>query len=373
MGRGRWGAIVLGVALLVASCGDDGGKSSASSNSGAFAQQGGSTGSSGSGRAAAPVAAGVATVVPPTATPDATGSIAPLTPGSDVVYTGTLDVRVSKVDVATRDAQQKVTAAGGYLFSQHSSTTEGAPSASLVFKVPPGQFLPVIDALGALGTEVARNVSADDVSAQVVDLQARLDSAKVSLARTRDFIARATNITDIVTLEAEITKRETTVEQLQGQLNVLQSQVAAATITLTVGEKLKDSKPTPSDNIPGVFDGLRAGAVALYNTIRVVGLVLFALLPWLPVIALLWFLYRRISRWLAPRRVARDARLTSAASPLFVSYRPAPGRQPPPPRPTEAAEPTEVGEPSVAPDSGAPPSEIADPPKDEPGPEEPAD
>lgn len=342
MGRGRWGASVLGVVLLVAAlvtgCGDDG----SSTSSAAPALRGSATGST-----ASDARVGVASNV------TATGSTAPLVPGASIVYTGSVDVRVTEVDAATRDAQHKVTAAGGYLFAQRSSITDGAPSATLVFKVPPGQFLATIDALGSLGTEVGRNVRADDVSAQVVDLEARLETAKVSMTRTRDFLTRATNITDVIALEAELAKRETTVEQLQGQLNVVRSQVSAATITLTVGEKLKDSKPTPSDNIPGVLDGLRAGAVAFYNTIRVILLVLFVIVPWVPAIALAGYLTRRVNRWLAPRRAARDARLTAATAPLFVPYRAAPGRQPPPPS---------------APAAPAAPSEpvIADPPKEEP-------
>lgn len=362
MGRGRWGAFVLGVAVVVAlvvtSCGDDG-----ASDAGAPESQGAATGSSG--RAGAPVVAGDAGTV---AGSTSSGSTAPLAPGNDVVYTGSVEVRVSQVDAATRDAQQKVTAAGGYLFSQRSSITDGAPSATLVFKVPPGQFLSTIDALGSLGTEVARNIQADDVSAQVVDLEARLETARLSSARTREFLARATNITDVIALEAELTKRETTVEQIQGQLNVVRSQVAAATITLTVGEKLKDSKPTPSDNIPGVFDGLRAGAVAFYNTLRVILLVLFVLAPWVPAIVLIWYVARRVNRWAAPRRAARDARLTAATAPLFVPFRPAPRHQPPPPR--APAAPGASPEPGAAPDpvptsSTASSTEIADPPRSE--------
>lgn len=362
MGRGRWGAFVLGVALVfalvIAACGgDDDGASDAS----APETQGAATGSTG--RTGAPAVAGNAS----TATgPASSGSTAPLVPGDDVVYTGSVDVRVSEVDAATRNAQQKVTTAGGYLFSQRSSITGGAPSATLVFKVPPGQFLSTIDALGSLGTEVARNVQAVDVSAQVVDLEARLASARLSLTRTREFLSRATNIADVIALEAELTKRETIVEQIQGQLNVVRSQVAAATITLTVGEKLKDTKPTPSDNIPGVFDGLRAGAVAFYNTLRVVLLVLFVLAPWVPAIVLIWYVARRVNRWLTPRREARDARLTAAAAPLFVPFRPVPRHQPPPPRtpaaPGAPPETVAAPEPATASATGA---EIADPPKSE--------
>lgn len=302
-------ALCLGLLLLVTGCGDDGGSESRASLADAAAGTGssGSTGggAAGSGSRSATVATGASGT--PTA-PTASGSTAPLRPGTDVIYTGSLDVRVTEVDAAARDAQQKVTALGGYLFSQRSSSIEGAPSATLVFKLPPGVFPTAVDELASLGTEVARNVQADDVTAQVVDLESRLKTAETSLERTRGLLDRATSITDIVTLEREVASRETTVEQIRGQLRVLRAQVAAATLTLTIGERLKETKPAPSKNIPSVVDGFRTGGVALINTLKVAALVLAAVAPWAALVLVLWWIVRLVVRAVAPRVARRRDR-----------------------------------------------------------------
>ena len=304
MGRVRRSGVVLVVLLLALGACASGGKS-ASKASEALAPDGApSAAAGGSGSRAATTGSSGAAASP---APNATGATPVLTPGSDVVYTGTLDVRVGDVEVASRGALAKVTTAGGYLFSQRSTATSGAPSATLVFKLPPTAFLDVLTQLATLGTEVGRNVQADDVTAQLVDLDARLKAAQTSADRMRELLAHSANVTELVSVEGELAKREAAVEQIKGQLRVIESQVAAATLTLTIGEKLKETKPSPSGNIPSVIDGFRGGGVALLNTLQVILLVLSALLPWLPIVLLGWFVFVRVRR-LVRRRLAPHPR-----------------------------------------------------------------
>lgn len=308
--------LILGLALAVASCSDDGGDASSTaafeaSSSGSRAAGTGSTGALGS--TGATGAAGTGSTAAP-ARPEAAdakttvGIAVALTPGNDVIYTGTLDVRVDDVDAASRDAQRRVAALGGYLFSQKSTTSGAGPSTTIVFKLPPLSFVGAVDALASLGEETSRNLQADDVSAQVVDLESRLRTAQASLDRTRGLLERAAGMTDIVNLEREVAARETTVEQIQGQLRVIRAQVAAATLTVTIGEKVKEEpapEPEPGRSLPGVLDGLRAGADALLATLRVIALVLATALPWLVPAVLLWWIGRRVVRVATVRVAAR--------------------------------------------------------------------
>lgn len=315
--------LVLGFVLAVASCADDGGgdgsssvplAESAATSSGSRASATGATGAAGTG-AAGSAATGATGATQPAAS--TVGIAVALTPGNDVVYTGTLDVRVDDVDAAARDAQRRVAALGGYLFSQRSAAANGAPSATLIFKLPPVSFVGAVDALASLGDEVSRNLQADDVSAQVVDLESRLRTAQASLERTRGLLERASGMNDIVTLEREVAARETTVEQLQGQLRVIRAQVAAATLTVTIGEKPEDDPAPaaePGRDLPGVLDGLKAGADALLVTLRVIGLVLATALPWVVPAAALWWVGRRVVRF-ASTRAARRAVRADAGGP----------------------------------------------------------
>ena len=175
--------------------------------------------------------------------PSSTPAEAPATPvaltpadfGRSIVYTATVELQAADVNAATTEAQQAVAALGGVVFGQQ-STSSPQPRTVLVFKVGPDQFQAALDALSAIGDVVHRDVTADDVTERVVDLQSQISSAEVSVARLRDLLDGATNLDEIASLEAQLLQRETTLEQLRGQLRTLQDQVALSTITLTISQ-----------------------------------------------------------------------------------------------------------------------------------------
>jgi hypothetical protein len=167
---------------------------------------------------------------PPTATPVA---LTPADLGRSIVYTATLDLQAGDVNAAAAEARQAVGALGGVVFGQE-STSSPQPRTVLVFKVGPDQFQAALDALSGLGEVVRRDVSADDVTDRIVDLQSQIASAEVSVARLRELLDDASSLEAIASLEAQLLQRETLLEQLRGQLRTLQDQVALSTITLTI-------------------------------------------------------------------------------------------------------------------------------------------
>ncbi len=216
---------------------------------------------------------GVAAVAP---------ALAP-TAGREVVTNATIGLKARRVDDVAADATAVVTAAGGYLFSENAAV--GARTdAMLVFKVPPAAFDSVMEQLGGLGKRVSRQVTTDDVTAQVVDLEGRLASATGSMNRLRALYDRAGTVGEVVAIEAELVKREAEVESLQGQLRVVESQVALATITLTVAKVVAVAPTTESGS--GFLAGLDRGWDALTSAAATGATALGVMLPFLTLAAL---------------------------------------------------------------------------------------
>ena len=156
----------------------------------------------------------------------------------------------------------------------------------LVFKVPPSAFATVLDRLAALGTKVRRDITTDDVTAQVVDLEGRLASATSSTARLRTLFDQATNVADVVAIEGELVKREAEVESLQGQLRVVQAQVAMATVTVHVVRARPAPTPAPEEAATGFLAGLGTGWDALAAAAATGATALGVALPFLVLAAL---------------------------------------------------------------------------------------
>ncbi|HVF19696.1 MAG TPA: DUF4349 domain-containing protein [Mycobacteriales bacterium] len=199
-----------------------------------------------------------------------------------IAYVGELRVEVEVVTEATASAITQVAGVGGTLANQESVLGDSAMS-SLTFKVPPAQFSRLLTSLGRLGKPVGQTVTSEDVTEQLVDLEARLRTAKASADRVRALLSRAGSITEIVTLEREVAAREAEVESMQARLRSLDGRVEEATLTLLLTAD-GDSLAEPDDD-RGFFAGLRGGWDAFTKSASVVATVAGAVLPFLVALA----------------------------------------------------------------------------------------
>lgn len=215
-----------------------------------------------------------------------------------VIYTGSMSVRVKQVATAVDQAKQIVTAAGGYLSKEESSSaSESRDTATLEFKIPPNAYGGTLGRLGTeLGMKISMNQATQDVTLQVADVNSRLKSAEQSLESLRSLLKRADTIGQVLQVEREISAREADLESLQAQQKELATQVSMATLTLRLLGPVAVEKE-PDEEPAGFLGGLKSGWNALVSTVKVLLTVLGAVLPWLvaslPLVALLVYLVRR--------------------------------------------------------------------------------
>lgn len=191
--------------------------------------------------------------------PDALGGSQPVVLtaadlGRSIVYTATLDIVVDDVATATREAQQAIAGIGGLVFGQE-TTSDPRPRTTLVFRVSPDDFGEAISRLEGVGELVDQDISADDVTDRVVDLQSRIRSNEISVDRLRDLLSDATSVEAIASLEAQLLDRETTLETLRGQLRTLESQVSLATITVAISEQMPPAAQPSIDVVATAYVG----------------------------------------------------------------------------------------------------------------------
>lgn len=211
-----------------------------------------------------------------------------------VIRTATVQLRADDVLVAARQAVVVVQSGGGQVSGEQTTVDPDHPERTvsmLTLRVPEAKLAAVLQDLADLGTVLAQDQTATDVTGQVVDVAARIKTQTESVARVRALLARARTIGEIVQIESELTARQAELESLQAQAKALADQTAMATVTLTV------VGPDPAgtqDDETGFVAGLRRGWDAFVTTftwlVTALGLVLpFALLALalaLPLVAL---------------------------------------------------------------------------------------
>lgn len=117
----------------------------------------------------------------------------------------------------------------------------GRKDASVVVKVPSASFREALTKIDALGGVVSRSVSADDVSEEFHDLEVRLGNLKATRARLQEFLAKASAIPDMLTVERELERVALEIDRIEGRLEFLRTRAALSAITVNLAAKPKDA------------------------------------------------------------------------------------------------------------------------------------
>ncbi|MET7468514.1 DUF4349 domain-containing protein [Micromonospora sp. NPDC005686] len=206
-----------------------------------------------------------------------------------IIYTGTMQVRVDDVEAAAREATTAVTAAGGFVGADRRSSRAAEARAALTLRVPADRFTAVIDRLAGLGRQERREIRTEDVTEQVVDLDARIATQRARVESARKLLARATSVDELVRLENEVGSRQADLASLEARKRRLADLTALSTITVTfLGQ---DASTAEEEADLGFLSGLGGGWSAFLASARIALTVLGAVLPFAVVIGVpLWLL-----------------------------------------------------------------------------------
>ncbi|MFD7733649.1 DUF4349 domain-containing protein [Kitasatospora phosalacinea] len=216
-----------------------------------------------------------------------------------IAYQAELTLRVDAVDDARTEAVDLVTRAGGYVAGENLRGGKGdSTQSTLTLKVPSASYQATLEGLGKLGTRLALSSQADDLTEQIADVDSRLKSMRASVDRVRALMADAKTLSEVVSLEGELTRRESDLESLQRQQQELSARTSLSTVTLELTTPYQ-THVEPEKKETGfwasVGDGLSNGWQALVGLFRVLLVALAAVAPFLVLLApLAWLLRRRL-------------------------------------------------------------------------------
>ena len=171
--------------------------------------------------------------------PTAAAANAPGTAPDDtkIIRTGTIDVEVRDVPTALRTARDAIVGLGGYVGASTTSNKGDQPSAEITYRIPADRWEQALDALSGLNGQttkvVQQHTEAVEVTAQVVDLDARIRNLRASETALQAIAAQATKISDVLEVQAQLTATRGQIEELTAQLKDLNDRAAYATLTAT--------------------------------------------------------------------------------------------------------------------------------------------
>ncbi|MFJ8859298.1 DUF4349 domain-containing protein [Streptomyces sp. NPDC102451] len=239
-----------------------------------------------------------------------------------VIRTATLAIEVKSVPKAVAAARSTVEDAGGLVAEETTERVDDTHDVShLVLRVPQARYDEVLRGLTGSGKLLSRTSNAKDVTGQVVDVESRIATQRASVARVRDLMDKAEKLTDVVTLEGELSSRQADLESLLAQQASLKDRTTLATVTLELSEPEGRGDDSEEEGT-GFLDALRGGWDAFVTMLRWIAVAIGATAPFLAAAAVLVLLWRLL-RGRLPRRRTTPSRQTAEA-PAVPETPPAP-------------------------------------------------
>jgi hypothetical protein len=200
-----------------------------------------------------------------------------------IIRSGYMSMRVEDVGRSASEVRGLAAAANGLISSEDVSTSGDNAYATIQAQVPADRLDGFIKDVSALGTVDTVNLSASDVTAQVVDLDARIDALKTSISRLTQLLAQASRIEDLLAIETQLAQRQSELDALTAQRTYLADQVALSTLTVNLAPLTEE----PQVEAPGFVSGLKSGWNAFVSVVMVAVTAVGFLLPWLVLLAIL--------------------------------------------------------------------------------------
>lgn len=219
-----------------------------------------------------------------------------------VIRTIALTLVAKEIEAARQAIDRIVSEVGGFVGQIHVSGGPDEPSSlRATLRVPAARAAAATERLRTVGRVVDETQTGDDVTEQVVDLEARLANHRNTERRLNEVLKNRTGrVADVLEVEREIARVREEIERLDGQRSTLEDRVSYATITLQIREERRASlgaaSPALTDRLRNALvDGVRAAYESILGAALIGLRVAPPLLLW---IALLWWPARKAVRLL---------------------------------------------------------------------------
>ncbi|ELZ70439.1 DUF4349 domain-containing protein [Haloferax sp. Atlit-10N] len=192
-----------------------------------------------------------------------------------VIKNGRIELTVDEFNESRDAVEATAESYGGYISdsNEYVNRRSGGTyrSGQLVVRVPSEDFSAFMADMKDLGEVERVETNSQDVTDQLVDIEARLSNLRAQRDRLRELYESANTTEDVLAVEERLTEVQTEIERLEAQKQSLEDRVALSTVRVSLSERPPGPAQwydTPvlqafSESVNGAFVALRALVVAV--------------------------------------------------------------------------------------------------------------
>lgn len=158
--------------------------------------------------------------------------------GRKIIYNASLEMETEEFD-ATRDKLlEAASAASAWVQSsdEGGSAENGSRWVRYTFRVPSDSYADFLNDAAAAGNVTYKSETTEDVTADYVDLEARLESLRTQEARLLELAQQAGDLADLLAIEEQLAQVRYEIESYTGQQRVYDSLLAYSTVDVSLDE-----------------------------------------------------------------------------------------------------------------------------------------
>ncbi len=218
-----------------------------------------------------------------------------------LISQGNVQLRSDDVADARFKVQNIVDALAGEISQEETATDdEGEVRTSrLVLRIPSSEYATAMSQLEEAAELVVSSSNVEDVTTKVIDNAIRLRIQRRSIERIELLLDRAQSIRDIVSIEAQLSRRQADLGSLERQQEYLADQTSMATIIVSL-ERTKAPATDKEKDERGFVAGLDKGWTEFKEAAVAIATGTGAALPFLILLLVVavptWILLRRLGR-----------------------------------------------------------------------------
>jgi hypothetical protein len=156
-----------------------------------------------------------------------------------VIKEGTVTIKVAdgEFDAAFAEVMSVARSLGGGVTGSETSTEpDGYTSGSLTVRVPVESYEDLLVGVGQVGEVTNRRITAEDVSAEFVDLEARRRQLRAQEEFYLGLLEETATVDDAVRVRQKLDRIQTDIERITGRLTFLEDRTSFSTLTVELFE-----------------------------------------------------------------------------------------------------------------------------------------
>ena len=208
-----------------------------------------------------------------------------------LIYTANMSLQSTEFEKTCAYIKALAASSFGYIESETvnngSRTGQTDRSASYVVRVPAENYNSFLESMGKDCHVVSLDQKMTDVGEEYFDTEQRLETLRIKHGRLEELLAKATDMSDIIMLENELSDNEYQINSYQGTLNKYDSLINYSTVRISLREVEKAGSSITdrpgfferlgtsfSDGFSNTLDGLEA--IAYWLSYHLIGALVFA-------------------------------------------------------------------------------------------------